>query len=433
MSILLGIFDSITSVAEATWWIISPLVLFFIFWDLRLIYLRVKFVKSIEWVMLEIKIPREVLKTPKAMEQFFSSMYAVYSNGIKFVPKYLEGKVDYWVSFEIAGYSKGVHFYARTPTRFRNLIESALYAQYPEAEIKEVEDYTELLPSVLPNDVYDIWGTSLILSKDTYYPIKIYSFFEEPVEERRLDPIAHITEVMSNLKDDEMIWLQFLVSPTGIATGNEWQKEGSEKIDEIAGREKKQEKSAGVVGSGEFLRNLVWAPIEHPVWGEEKSESTPTSVRFLHPGEQEVVKAIDNKISKMGFETVIRFVYIDKKDAFSPANVSAVIGAFNQFNTQHLNSFRPDAKTITLAAGLWPKIFPFYKRLKEFSRKRRIFDYYRQRRFGRFNRAISEKHPVLNTEELATIYHVPASMVVAAKLRRVEAKKGEPPVELPIE
>lgn len=433
MPIILGIIDSIKNVAVASWWIISPLVLFFIFWDVRLMYKRSKFIKSIEWTMLEIKIPKDVLKTPKAMEQFFSSMYAVYSHGIKSPAKYLEGKVEFWLSFEMVGYANGVHFYAKIPSRFRNLVESAIYAQYSEAEVKEVEDYTEFLPSVLPNDVYDVWGTTFVLREDSHIPIKTYEFFEEAQEEKRLDPLSNITEVMSNLKSDEMIWIQTLISPTGSATGNDWQAEGKKKIDEIAGRDAKTSKGSSGAGLGEFFRNLIWAPFEHPIWGEETKSTSSSTVKFLHPGEQELVKAIDNKISKMGFETIIRFVYIDKKDSFSPANISAVMGAINQFNTQNLNAFRPSGTTITLAAGWWPKIFPFYKRLKEFSRKRKIFDYYKQRRFGKFNRVISEEFPILNTEELATIYHVPTMMVSAPKLRRTEAKKGEPPIGLPIE
>jgi hypothetical protein len=40
---------------------------------------------------------------------------------------------------------------------------------------------------------------------------------------------------------------------------------------------------------------------------------------------------------------------------------------------------------------------------------------------------------ILNTEELATIYHFPALKVVTPTLVRVLSKKGEPPAGLPVE
>ena len=432
MDIFFGIIDSIVRILGLIWWLILPLFVFFLYWNLRMIYIRTRYIKTTQWSMFEIKIPKDILKTPKAMEQIFSSLAATYSFGLKPVEKYVDGKVEPWISFEMMGHAGGVYFFVRIPSKFRNLLESAIYAQYPAAELHETEDYTEHLSPNLPNKVYDIWGTDLILTKESYYPIKTYPFFEETQEEKRLDPIAAISEVMSNLNEDEMIWLQILISPTGEPSGNYWQKEGLEKIDEIAGR--KTKKSEAGLGSSllDWARNIFLAPIEQPTWAGDKTEEFSV-LRFLHPGEQEVVKAISNKIAKFGFETNIRFVYIDKRDDFTPANVSAVLGAFQQFRTSDLNSFKPDRRTITLKTGWLPKFFPKYKQLVEFSRKRRIFDGYVSRRFGRYNKRRPEKFPILNTEELATIYHFPTMMVEAPRLRKLEAKKAGPPAGLPIE
>ncbi len=433
MDIFLGIIDSIARIITFSWWIILPILLFALFLDIHLVYIRTRQVESIEWSFLEIKIPKEILKTPKAMEQIFSGLAATYSFGPTFLNIYIEGKFEPWLSFEIAGYPGGVNFYVRLPSKYRNLLESAIYAQYPDAEIHEAEDYTELVPSPLPNEVYDLWGTTLILAKDTYYPIRTYSYFEEVQEEKRLDPIAAITEVMSNLKDGETIWLQVLVSPTGAASGNNWQKDGQKKIDEIAGRKSDKAKAGLGPAIADFFRNLFWAPMEHPIWPEEKKADTSALVKFLDPYEQEIVKAIGNKIAKFGFETVIRFVYIDRKDSFTSANVSAIIGAFHQLSTQNLNIFKPDKRTMTLKTGWLAYYFPIYKKLVEFSRKIKVFKSYKARRFGSYNKTRGEVFPVFNTEELATIYHFPAIMVEAPRLKRLETKKGGPPAGLPIE
>ncbi len=430
MSILFGVLQSIAQIFFSAWWIAIPLALFFIFRDFWLIYTRTKFVNKIKWKLFEIKIPKEILKSAKSMEQVFAGMYSMYSYGIKFLPKYVDGKVDTWCSWEMVGYAGGVHFYVYAPADKQSLIETSVYAQYPEAEISEVEDYTDLLPSVLPSETYDVWGTELTLARENYLPVKTYPSFESDIEEKTIDPIAAISETMSKLKEGEIIWLQILISPTGVATGNDWKKEGEEKIDEIVGRGKKGKEKGWFYEINLFVRNLILAPAEYPVWnGEKKSEE---KMKFLSPDEQELIKAISGKISKLGFETIIRFVYIDRRDSFTASNIAAVMGSFHQFNTQNFNAFKPNYM-ITLFDSFLARLISRYKRFRVDYKKRRIFDYYKQRRFGGYNKTREEKFPVLNIEELATIYHFPAAPVKAPKLRQVEAKKGGPPAGLPIE
>jgi hypothetical protein len=431
MEIIFGILESIIGVFNYVWWLILPLFLFPVFWNLRMRYIRTRYVKDIDWLMLEIKIPKDILKTPKAMEQVFSEMAATYSFGMKPIDIYLNGKVEPWISFEMVGHAGGVNFYIHTPSKYRNLIESAIYAQYPEAEIRQAEDYAELFGNILPNKIYDVFGAEFGLLKESYYPIKTYQYFEEPTEERRLDPIAAISEVMSNLKEGEAIWLQTLISPTGAPSGNDWQAEGVEKINEITGKKTEKEKKKGLGGAlYEWLRNLFFAPVKYPDWPVLTKKEEAAALKFLNPHEQEIVKAISNKISKFGFEAVIRFVYIDRRDSFSPLNPIAVIGSFQQFGISHLNAFKPK---VAAKGGWLAHFFPKYKELAEFSLKKEIFQKYRERRFGNYNKTRAEKFSVLNTEELATVYHFPAIMVKAPRLRKVEAKKAGPPAGLPIE
>lgn len=393
-----------------------PLALFFIFRELWLFYIRTLYLGSVKWKMLEVKVPREILKTPKAMEQIFAAVHGIYPYGFRFWEKYWEGKVDPWMSFELVGYAGGVYFYIYTPSQYRNLIESAIYAQYPDAEIMESSDYTELMPSILPNQTYDFWGTDFILTKDDAYPIRTYPYFEESQEEKRLDPVAAITEVMSNLKEGESIWLQILVRPTD----DGWKKKAEELVGKLIG--KKTAKKTGFMDwLGTFLRNLLTAPFEPPTWptGGGKSDDGPANLMmFLTPGEKDVVKAVEEKISKLGFECNLRFIYIDRRDSFTRANVSAIIGALRQFNTLNLNGFRINKYTMTRANQ------PF-KELKLRLRKHRLYELYRWRAFP-------AKFFILNIEELATVYHFPTMFVESPLIRRLESKKGEPPASLPI-
>jgi hypothetical protein len=140
----------------------------------------------------------------------------------------------------------------------------------------------------------------------------------------------------------------------------------------------------------------------------------------LTPGEREVIEGIEKKLAKLAFECIIRFIYVDHRESFTRSHISAVVGAFHQFNTHNLNAFRPDRSSFTvIKKGL-------FKKKRVYLRKRRIFDNYRLRRLPR-------KVSILNLEELATVHHVPSIAVEAPMLRHVPAKRGEPPAGLPVE
>lgn len=424
-----GILQNIFIVLALSWWILLPLALFFIFWQMWISYVYIQYLRGQKWVLLNIKVPENIEKTPKAMEQVFAAVYQVYSYGLKLSEKYLEGKLrEDFVSFEIVGTAGGVYFQIRTPYQYRNIIESAIYSQYPDAEITDGFDHASLFPKILPNKIYDLFGADYHLAKEDAYPIRTYEHFEESIKEKRLDPIAAITEVMSKLKEEEMLWIQVMVRPTDAG----WQKKGEELRDKLAGRKKPTSRSI-LDKLGEWVKNFVRAPLNEPIWAEDSRPlKEGNSLALMTPGEKGVLEAIEEKISKLGFETNIRFLFVDRRDSFSPLNISATMSTFNQFNTSNMNSFRPNLETMTLVVGIanpiWRTIattVPFIKKRFSWYRKRRMWDSFKRMQWPR-------KKSVLNIEELATIYHFPAIMVSAPLLRRVATRKGEPPAGLPV-
>jgi len=56
-----------------------------------------------------------------------------------------------------------------------------------------------------------------------------------------------------------------------------------------------------------------------------------------------------------------------------------------------------------------------------------LFKNYLKRKFN------GDTKMVLNTEELATLFHFPVTTVEAPMLKRLEAKKSGPPINLPTE
>lgn len=409
------------------WWFIPPVALFFIFRGLQLDYVRTKYINSLKWILLEIKIPKEVVKTPKAMEQVFAGLHGTEGTP-NFVEKWFKGEVPDWFSLEIIGKGGDVHFLIRTLENYRNLVEAQIYAQYPDAEIAEVEDYINILPKKIPSDDYDIWGTELLLTKEDAYPIRTYLyFFEAAKEEERIDPLASLSEILSSLSPDEHIWIQILIS----ATDDKWKEDGEKLVEKLIGKKVKTGKGGMILeeahgwaeAARETLSDLFFGPSKAKETSRKKEErSIENLLMYLTPGQREVVSEIEKNIAKLGFNTLIRFIYWAKADIFSGANKAAVIGAFKQFNTQNLNGFKKNSK-ISPSLDYW-----FVKR-REFYRKVSVLNNYKKRYFP--HQGFSKRGFVLNTEELATIYHIPGKTVAAPTMPRIEAKKGGPPVGLP--
>lgn len=425
------LFTEAFDLLSLAWWIVIPLLVFVAIRDFWLVRAVTNYLKSLEWVTLEFVIPRENIKPIRAMEQVFVSLHGTYSFGIPLSKRFFKGVVEDWMSLEIVGHAGGVRFYIRAQKKYRNLVESAIFSQYPDAEIREVEDYTSQAPRNLPDSTYDIWGADYILAREDAYPLRTYKEFEELTrserdEEKKTDPIATIAEVMSNLKKNEMIWLQLVIRPTG----GEWREKAKGVIEEVLG---KKSGGGGLFGGGlgEFFQNLLNAPFQHPQWsGGGDSPSPPPSPT---PGKQEILKAVENKTSKLAFEGLLRFIYIDVRSEFTGENVSAVLGALRQFGTPHINSLAPNMKTITI-----PKLtskLPWRRKQMLLRRKKQLFRAYVERALPQKTMQAYQlklKTSIFSTEELATLFHPPISAVRAPRLHPVEARKGSPPVDLPI-
>lgn len=392
------------------WWLYLPPLLFFA-WLLSFeTYNRLKYLASLEWVLLEIKVPRELNKSHKGMEQIFAALYGIYSGSVKWREKFFKGKVPDWFSFEIVGTGGEIHFYIRTQTKYRNLVESQIYAQYPDAELAEVEDCFASLPMSLPNDEYDLWGGEEILSKEDAYPIRTYPEFEEkasgPEAAKRIDPVASLLETISSLKYKEYISVQLLIRPVG----DDWIKNGQAIVDKLMGKKAKVRE--------DWLTKAIFGVDTFLSGGSSVKKEENKEREQLSPGKQDVLKAIEGSFTKLGFESGIRLVYIYPKGNFRITHLVAMNGAFKQFASPALNSFKLNGKTTPPTKGL------FYKQ-KAYARKTKI---YKKLRGGLF----VEKPFVMTTEELATVYHFPDSSVRSPLIPRVEAKKGEPPAGLPI-
>ena len=135
------------------------------------------------------------------------------------------------------------------------------------------------------------------------------------------------------------------------------------------------------------------------------------------------MKAIERSIGKLGFDCGIRAIYLAKKDVFDGTNIAGLFGTVKQYNTNDLNGFKPTKYT--------DFDYPWqdYKKYRLSIMKWKMFDAYRRRAW--FFPPYERKPFVLNTEELATIYHFPGRVAETPTFERVESKKSEPPKNLP--
>jgi len=406
------------------WWFFTPLILWSIFELAWVNYVQEKYIRSIKWSLLEIKISKEVEKRPKTMEEFFSGLYSTYDVLIDTLYDiYLEGVVDLWFSFEIVSIEGDIHFYVRTPVLSRGMIESLIYAQYPDAEIEEVDDYVTDVPDDIPSKDYELWGTNMTLIKEDAYPLRTYKEFEDTAAGEFVDPISSIVEGVSKLNKGEQMWIQFLVR----ATDDSWKKEAYELVMELIGRKKKPKSTNPLefiiqefADLGRYILFGAFTAVKPIEELEKKKEKEYYSIMLhLSPGERSVVTAIDESTRKPGFETNIRWIYLAKRDIFDKAKGNAIaFSYFSQFGSKDLNSLAPDSKTKTSA-------YYFLTNWRKAIRKRQILRKYKRREFD-------NKGYVLTTEELATLFHFPTIEVKGPVVPRVEAKRGKPPMELPV-
>jgi len=430
------------------WWIYIPLILIFLVKDLWIKNVRQKFIKNLDWVLLEVRPPREIQKTPRAMEQFFAGLHGTQSTP-NWWDRNIKGALQDWFSLEIISQSGEIHFFVRTVSKYRDLVEANIYAQYPEAEITQVDDYVHSIPSDIPNKDYDVYGTELILEKEDAYPIRTYETFEKGLlmEEQRIDSISSLLEAMSKLQEGEQVWIQTLIRPVR----DDWKKTGEKLRDKLIGRaiekapgELRKEAVALKDTSKDQFNFLIAGPSDN---GEKKEERSINLLDSMTKTEKDVITALEENLSKIGFEVIIRFIYLARADIFRGGPIrNSIVGSYKQLNTQHLNGFRRNGK---VEPGIDYRIQ--LKGPRDLYRKKKVLAEYRKRDFVQHSTAIKYLKPffferlpvfnwffmkskpfIFNIEELATIYHYPALMVKAPLVPKVESLKKEPPIGLPI-
>ena len=91
------------------WLPIFLITAFGVFW---MRYIRTDFIQKSGSVLLEVRLPREIERTPRAMELFFAAIWE--KGSVTYAETYWDGKLRPWFSFEMASFGGEVHFYVLT-------------------------------------------------------------------------------------------------------------------------------------------------------------------------------------------------------------------------------------------------------------------------------------------------------------------------------
>jgi len=428
--------NSFLLIVKTWWWVILPFILWKPFLFLWLWWRNEIWLKTVyKSIMLEIKIPKEVLKPIRAMENVMAAIHGVVYHPADWWEKWIDGQLQTGVSFDVVSIGGKIHFFIRFHQVYRDGIEAAIYSQYPEVEITQVDDYVKYVPQDIPNKDWDMWGTDYLLAKPNPYPIKTYPKFETEQEkepEKIVDPMANLLEGLSKVKPGEQFWIQMRATPLAEPDKNKaydnFLKEGEAIRDKLVRRPEKPKLKPILQEAAEVL--ITGKP---PGVEEKKEEIIPPEMK-LTPGERDIVMGIENKISKSAFSCSIRFIYLGKRDVFFKSNFRLGFNFFNCFATVNLNALFPWGSSLTKIHKSWFLPLNWFRPRRHYLRCRILFRQYRERLNFLFPRTKGDKGIfILNIEELASLFHFPSWRVAPVPgVPRVEVKKG-PPSELSVE
>jgi len=401
-------------VAQKVWWlaIAGTIVAVYYIW---LSFKRIKYVKSIEYILLAISVPEDNEKNPKSMEEVLNGLWTIYSPP-NFKEIFIEGESQETFSLEIVSIAGNIRFIIRVPVILRDHVEANVYAQYPEAEIIEVEDYVHFVPNKYPNDEYDLVGVEWKLTREDAYPIRTYKYFMDEInEDKFIDPLSGTLEVMSRIGDGEQIWYQYILRPVS----DKWKEAGDKLVAKLIKKKGKPYEPLFLKGVHTAVSAIEPAGAAQNT--SHKSEAPPSEMLFLSPGEQEAVKAIQENISKGGFQVKVRTMYLGRKDVFNKKRIGfPMMGTFKGFNSQNLNSFKPHHKHWTFIS--------YWKKTRIPPRQSNLVRRYQARDID-----AGAQPFILSVEEVATVFHFPYITVKSPAVITAEAGKGMPPSDLPME
>ncbi len=384
----------------------APPVLLVVFWNVWMRYVRAQFIANQPMCLLELRMPQEIYKSPAAMQAVLDGMYISGGETTYFDRMWL-GKVRTWYSLEIASMEGQVHFYVWTRASYKRQVERHFYAHYPEVEVVEVPDYANTLNISLAT--HGIFGNDFVLTQPDPYPIRTYVDYRLDVsatkEEQKIDPLAGVVELLGSMRKGEYMWIQILARPHKAEPDFTF---GTLRQSSVVSKAAKE------------IQKIRSNPEETVVLSDGKVG------KMLSKQQLQSIEAISrNTYESHPWDAGIRALYIAQKDSFDVPNIPSMINAFRQFQSPRSNGFKP---VRWLAKYDYP--WQDYRGVRQAADMMRVLHAYRLRSW--FHGPYKFPAFILSSEELATLFHPPGSVVKTPTLGRITSTRSQAPSNLPI-
>ncbi|MFA6215273.1 MAG: type IV secretion system DNA-binding domain-containing protein [Patescibacteria group bacterium] len=294
---------------------------------------------------------------------------------------WLFGRTDHF-ALEIVAHAGLVSFYVAVPRYLRRYMEQQILAQYPEANISEAEDYNIFTPKGVILNGY------LKFTRSFIFPIKTYQTLNS-------DPLNAVANSLSSVAKEDGVAIQIVARSAKKA----WHAKGSKVATEM---QKGKTLNQALSVTNKF--NIFdFAGIFQTKTKEQIEQERLRQPKTLSPMEQELIKGLEEKTSRAGLDCNVRIIVSAGDESKAKGYLNGVVDSFSQFNYyQYGNSF---------------------KLIKE-SPKHLVNDFI-DRNFR------PDQKIILNTEELASLYHLPTPFLETPNIRWLLAKRLSPPANLP--
>ncbi|MBV9158975.1 MAG: hypothetical protein JO019_00035 [Candidatus Kaiserbacteria bacterium] len=397
-----------------------PIALIIGSWRVWIWYIQSLYLSGRNPILLEMKVPRDIYKSPRAMEIAFS-LLIISSGETTFLHRAWKGQVRPFFSFEIASFGGEIRFFIWCWANYKTEIEAMIYGQYPEVELHQVEDYATKYQ--YDPEAHAVYCTEWRL--ETYHGIsasdfrvnafqpKSYIDFEldkDPKEEFKVEPLSTILEFISNIEPEEQIWIQIVLRKCGRKAvllskdqDHEWLHMVEQEVERI--RQAASEPLGGVELSDKEKAKLF----PHPTWKQT-----------------EQIRNLERHLGKYPFEIGMRGMYINTSGHMHGPTFTGMRWLWKPLgNPNYMSHLRPRR---------WHNPFDYpWQDLDDIRWKltaKRFLDAYRRRLF--FHSPWILPTNIVTNETLATLWHPPSRTVATPGLQRIPATKAAAPPNLPV-
>ena len=280
------------------------------------------------------------------------------------------------VTFEVAVHHIGeeIHFYVSVPEKMVQFVSRQIEGLFKDAQITPVSEYNIFQPNGINAGFY--------LLQDNHYALPLRTYLESEI-----DTFSPIVSGLSKINEiGEGAALQIIVKPAP----ENYKKTIFSIINEL-----RKGESFKKVASKYFINLKAWGDLLKEKKPEDKNK--PSIV------DEESIKSLEKKVSKPIVKVNFRVLISTLNQFQTDMLLDSIGGSFGQFEAPLKNKLKI------------VKVKNFQKFAYQFS----------------FREYDESQTMILNTEELAGLFHLPTTSTLSPKIKWIKSKESPPPADLP--